>query len=344
MDGPAVDTDAPERRLHPWSWLFVLLQQLKQFIFPLIALLVFGARKSDDGDPWLAFAPVIGIAVLVVLAILQYFTYRYVIGRDGLTVREGLLHRSRREIPFSRIHNVVVHQSLLHRVFGVAEVRLESAGGQKPEAQMRVLGLRDALAPLRAAGGGSNQAGTRRRRLPPWAGEAAAGFWGLALRYLKAPATLVGSAVSQALYPRLAAAAADEAPRLVRQVMALLAVPALGLMALLLVAGPWLFERLFGAPWREAGELARALAPYIAAHFVAAPLAVVTMAWDAQRWAFRLALVGQALFVAALAIGLMQGGLIGGAWAVSAVMVPYFGWYFWRLARWPQVPARQVGA
>ena len=132
MDGPVVDTDAPERRLHPWSWLFVLLQQLKQFIFPLIALLVFGARKSDDGDPWLAFAPVIGIAVLVVLAILQYFTYRYVIGRDGLTVREGLLHRSRREIPFSRIHNVVVHQSLLHRVFGVAEVRLESAGGQKP--------------------------------------------------------------------------------------------------------------------------------------------------------------------------------------------------------------------
>src|SRR5690606_21661307 len=69
-----------------------------------------------------------------------------VIGRDGLTVREGLLHRSRREIPFSRIHNVVVHQSLLHRVFGVAEVRLESAGGQKPEAQMRVLALHDALA------------------------------------------------------------------------------------------------------------------------------------------------------------------------------------------------------
>lgn len=146
MDDVAVDASLPERRLHPWSWLFVLLQQLKQFIFPLIALLVFGARQRDDGDFWVAMSPVIGMAVLVVLAILQYFTYRYVIGRDGLTVREGLLHRSRREIPFSRIHNVVVHQSLLHRLFGVAEVRLESAGGQKPEAQMRVLGLRDALA------------------------------------------------------------------------------------------------------------------------------------------------------------------------------------------------------
>lgn len=145
MDDVALDTTSPERRLHPWSWLFVLLQQLKQFIFPLAALLVFGARKGDD-DLWISLAPFIGIVVLVTLAILQYFTYRYVIGRDGLTVREGLLHRSRREIPFSRIHNVVVHQSLLHRMFGVAEVRLESAGGQKPEAQMRVLGLRDALA------------------------------------------------------------------------------------------------------------------------------------------------------------------------------------------------------
>lgn len=147
MDDAVQNAPPGERRLHRWSWLFVLLQQLKQFIFPLVALLVFGARKSSgDGELWASLAPVIGITVLVVLAILQYFTYRYTIGRDGLTVREGLLHRSRREIPFSRIHNVVVHQSLLHRLFGVAEVRLESAGGQKPEAQMRVLGLRDALA------------------------------------------------------------------------------------------------------------------------------------------------------------------------------------------------------
>src|SRR5690606_21328582 len=53
--------------------------------------------------------------------------------------------RTRREIPFARIHNVVVHQNLLHRLFGVAELRLESAAGDKPEAQMRVLKLSQAL-------------------------------------------------------------------------------------------------------------------------------------------------------------------------------------------------------
>ncbi len=175
--------------------------------------------------------------------------------------------------------------------------------------------------------------------LVAWQGDAAAGFWGLALRYLKAPATLVGAAVSQALYPRLAAAQPDAARRMVRQVMLLLAAVALPLMLALLLAGPWLFARVFGPDWREAGELARALAPYIAAHFVAAPLAVVTMAWKAQRWAFHWALVGQLAFVAALALGLRTGGVLAGAWAVSAAMVAYFGVYFYRLACWRNIPA-----
>lgn len=175
--------------------------------------------------------------------------------------------------------------------------------------------------------------------LVAYSGHAAAGFWGLALRYLKAPATLVGSAVSQALYPRLAQATPDAARRTVRQVMAVLGVLALGLMAVLMLVGPWLFQQVFGPNWREAGELARALAPYIAAHFVAAPLAVVTMAWQAQRWALRWAVVGQVAFVAALAGGLWQGGLLAGAWAVSAAMLLYFGIYFWRLACWRDIPA-----
>ena len=175
--------------------------------------------------------------------------------------------------------------------------------------------------------------------LVAFSGHAAAGFWGLGLRYLKAPATLVGSAVSQALYPRLTGAQPADAQRAVRQIMALLGAVALGLMLMLMVAGPWLFRLVFGAAWQEAGELARALAPYIAVHFVAAPLAVVTMAWKAQRWAFRWAVFGQAAFVAALGLGLKLGGLMAGAWAVSAAMVVYFGIYFWRLAFWRDIPS-----
>jgi O-antigen/teichoic acid export membrane protein len=184
-------------------------------------------------------------------------------------------------------------------------------------------------------------------------GPAAAGAWGLALRYLKAPATLVGGAVSQALYPRLAAldgvstsVAAGAVPigctaagrALVLRTMALLALLAAPLVAALWWLGPRLFAWAFGPEWAAAGELARALALYIGLHFVASPLGVVTMAWQAQAWALKLALVGQALFVAALAAGLAWGGLAGAGWAVSGVMALYFGWYFSRLATWPVAP------
>lgn len=162
-------------------------------------------------------------------------------------------------------------------------------------------------------------------------GEAAAGFWGLALRYLKAPASLIGGAVSQALYPRLVNATPAEAHAILRQIMGTLALAVFPLVLLLLVFGPALFALIFGEQWREAGELARALAPYIGFHFVASPLGVVTLAWRAQAWALRLAVAGQALFLASLALGLHLGGVVGGAWAVSGSMTLYFGWFFWRL-------------
>ena len=138
-------TGTEDHRLHPWSWLFVLLMQLRHYFLPLVALLVFGQR-SDRDPMWAQLIPLTAIAALVLVSVMQYLSYRYRIGSDAITVRSGLLARNRREIPFARIHNVEVRQNPLHRLFGVAELRLESAGGVRPEAEMRVLKLDQALA------------------------------------------------------------------------------------------------------------------------------------------------------------------------------------------------------
>ncbi|GHC11479.1 PH domain-containing protein [Thermomonas carbonis] len=145
MNDPTTDTaalpqDGQEHRLHPLSWLFVLIAQLKNFIPALIVLLFAG--RGDQTDLY----GLIAVVVLVAVSLAQYFTYRYLLRGDAIVIRSGWLHRSVREIPYARIHNVNLHQSLLHRLFGVAEVRLESAGGIKPEAQMRVLRLDQAEA------------------------------------------------------------------------------------------------------------------------------------------------------------------------------------------------------
>ena len=126
---------SPDLRLHPLSWLFTLIGQLKQFALPLLILLFTG--KGSNTDLWGLF----GVGALMVWSVAQYFTYRYRIESDGVVIRSGIFQRSARHIPFARIQNVSLHQSLLHRLFNVAEVRLESAGAAKPEGQMRVLRL-----------------------------------------------------------------------------------------------------------------------------------------------------------------------------------------------------------
>lgn len=172
-----------------------------------------------------------------------------------------------------------------------------------------------------------------------WAGDAAAGFWALSLRYLKAPSALLGGALSQALYPLLLQAnSASQARALVQRSMLALAALAIPLAALLLLWGPVLFTTLFGDQWRDAGALARGLSLYIALHFIASPLSVVTLAWRAQPWALRLALVGQLVFFAGLGLGLSWGGLQGAAWGVSVSMLGYFAYYFWALAHWRDIP------
>ena len=140
---PGLQASPDDRRLHPWSWLFVLLGSLRQFLLPLVVLVVFGGRRKEGYQ--LAAA---GVAVLLLAAVSvwRYFTYRFRIEGDSLVIRSGLFERSLRQVPFSRIHNVELRQTLLHRLFDVAEVKLESAGGTRPEAQMRVLQLGDALA------------------------------------------------------------------------------------------------------------------------------------------------------------------------------------------------------
>jgi len=135
---------AATQRLHPLSWLFILLQQLRNFALPILLLLVSGRGEQNPAE----LAGLAGAGVLAVMAVWQYFTYRYGFVGRALVIRSGLLERNLRLIPFDRVQNISLHQNLLHRLFGVAEVRLESAGGGvgETEARMQVLRLAQAHA------------------------------------------------------------------------------------------------------------------------------------------------------------------------------------------------------
>ncbi|MFZ9347203.1 MAG: PH domain-containing protein [Arenimonas sp.] len=145
----------PEQRLHPLSWLFELFNVLRQFIVPIIILLFTG--QGDRYELW----GLLGVGVMVPLAVARYYSFRYRIGGDRIVIRSGLFHKTVRDIAFTRIQNVTLHQGLLHRLMGVAEVRLETGGGEdKEEGRMRVLGFAEAQALQRIIRSSELPAGT----------------------------------------------------------------------------------------------------------------------------------------------------------------------------------------
>jgi putative membrane protein len=137
----------PHLRLHGSSWLFVLTGSARQLVLPLIALLVFGARGDDR---WLGTPLVLTIfvAAMLIRALWHQWTFRYGFGPRGLVIRDGLIFRNVRQIEYPRIENIDTERGLLHRLLNVAQVRVQTSTGGKPEALISVLDL-DAVQQMR---------------------------------------------------------------------------------------------------------------------------------------------------------------------------------------------------
>jgi putative membrane protein len=130
--------DDGERRLHPWSWMFVLLTQLGPGCCRCSR-----SSCSGAGASWELYGA-LGAVVLALYSLVYSIGFRYRIGDGELVVREGILFRSERHIPFARAQNIVQKRNPLHRWFEVTELRLESAGGSRPEAVMNVISRAEA--------------------------------------------------------------------------------------------------------------------------------------------------------------------------------------------------------
>lgn len=124
-----------ERKLHKSSPIFILLDNIKKIIFPILIAL-FGS----GGSYWEYIA--LGIALVVsLISIVQYRFYRYWLEPNQIRVKEGVIFRNERQVPYKRIQNLNLSQNPLHRILGVVTVQLESASGGKPEAVINVVDM-----------------------------------------------------------------------------------------------------------------------------------------------------------------------------------------------------------
>ena len=74
-----------------------------------------------------------------IAAITRYFSFRLRYEGTELVIRSGIFFRNERHVPYARIQNLDAVRNVVHRLLGVTEVRVETGGGQAPEATISVL-------------------------------------------------------------------------------------------------------------------------------------------------------------------------------------------------------------
>src|SRR5690606_27979339 len=125
------------------------------------------------------------------------------------------------------------------------------------------------------------------------------GAFNRAQQLVSAPITLLGTAVAKVFQQEAAELyrrTNNCRPLLLRTAGGLFA-SGLPLCLLLLWAAPWVFETVLGPAWREAGELARILAPMLLLRLVVSPVGGVFVLTKRQK----LSLLLSALTAAAVA-------------------------------------------
>ena len=137
-----------EHRLHPATLLFDMAKHAKNFAVPAV-MVIFGTSQSSGGQwgmfsrlpsGWESWLLVLFVPAAIA-SLIRYLTFRLRYDSHELVIRSGLIFRHERHVPFSRIQNVDAIQNVVHRLFGVAEVRVETGGGKEEEARLSVLPL-----------------------------------------------------------------------------------------------------------------------------------------------------------------------------------------------------------
>lgn len=130
-------TPSEPQRLHPFTVLFDAAATARAFLVPAL----FGGVSAGGGEIESVLTWTLGLLSVpaILFALARYMTFRYRLEGEELIIDSGVLSRRHRVIPLARIQNIDVRESALQRLFGVAELRVETAGAGETEAALRVL-------------------------------------------------------------------------------------------------------------------------------------------------------------------------------------------------------------
>ena len=140
-----IDFSRPRRQSYSAIIFFIyrFFKIVVRQIWPVLLAFLFG---REDFKLTLLYI-IIGISTLVMLySILSFFNYYFYVDNDELVVEKGVFQKSRTNIPFERIQTINFEQNILHQLFNVIKLEIDTAGSKGSEFSFSALDRHMAVA------------------------------------------------------------------------------------------------------------------------------------------------------------------------------------------------------
>ena len=120
------------QRLDPRMLVVEPVSELRRFLPVLLGALLAGGFARGGGLGW----ELLAVAVPVAIGVARYLTTRYRILDGRVELRRGLLQRTLRTAQLDRVRTVDVTASLVHRILGLATVRIGTGAGAEQDLEL----------------------------------------------------------------------------------------------------------------------------------------------------------------------------------------------------------------
>lgn len=134
------------KRQHPVTILVNFFNALKQMIITVIAVVVLGTTGDGFGPGFMMIFFFVILLFSALSATISWWKFEYTLFPEELQIKQGLIFRKNRFIRKERVQSIDLNAHLVQRLFGLVEVRIETAGGgSEPEFRLVALTRDEAL-------------------------------------------------------------------------------------------------------------------------------------------------------------------------------------------------------
>lgn len=133
------DFSIPNRQSYV-AILMILFKTINIVVRQLIpVLLVFLVGGAKDKGSYILMG-VIAIALLsMIYSMINFFKTYFYIENDELVLHSGVFQRKKTSIPFERIQSINFEQNIIHQIFSVLKIKIDSAGSEKSEFEFHAI-------------------------------------------------------------------------------------------------------------------------------------------------------------------------------------------------------------